>query len=212
MKSLLAPVFILLAACSTAATPAVAPLPAQEKPAPAPALSVAPLAGQRIPLVPVSYLIVESPVDSFLAADRTARLRWADTLIGDILVMRGPEVEWVLPPELRRVAQRAPATVTDPDRMGQSIMRSSSLDKVPDPLRGYLRGLTAMTNGRLVMIPAAIRFSADSATGGVRAEAVLVLADTRNGAVVWRSSPVGVATTAAAALEIAIAHILPDFD
>lgn len=212
MKTLIAPACLALVACATAATPAVAPLPAQEKPAPAPALSVAPLAGQRIPVIPVSYLVAEPPVDSFLAADRTARLRWADTLIGEVLAARGPEVSWVLPPELRQAARRAPATVTDPDRMGQAILRASKLEQVPDPLRSYLRSLTAMTNSRLVLVPAALRFSPDSVTGGVRAEAVLVLADSRNGAIAWRSSPVGNGPNAAAALEAAIAHILPDFD
>ena len=212
MKTLIAPACLALVACATAATPAASPLPAQEQPAPAPALAVAPLAGQRIPVIPVSYLIAEAPADSFLAADRTARLRWADTLIGDVLLARGPEVTWVLPPELRQVARRAPATVTDPDRMGQAILRASKLERVPDPLRSYLRSLTAMTNSRLVFVPAALRFSADSATGGVRAEAVLVLADSRNGAIAWRSTPIGVGPTAAAALEAAIAHILPDFE
>jgi hypothetical protein len=212
VKNSLLPTILLLSACATTAGPVVAPLPAQEDLAPAPALSVAPLAGQRIPVLPVSYLLAESPIDSFLVADRTARLRWADSLIGEVLQARGPEVEWVLPPALRQIARRAPATVTDPDRMGQSIMRAEKLETVPDPLRGYLRSLTAMANARLVFIPAAVRFSPDPATGGVRVEADLVLADSRNGVVVWRSTPVAVATTAAGALEAVISHILPDFD
>lgn len=212
MNILIAPACLLLVACATAATPAVAPLPAQEQPEPAPALSVAPLAGQRVPLIPVSFLVTEPEVEGLLVGERTARLRWADTLIGGVLQSRGPEVSWILPPELRAVARRAPSTLTDPDRMGQSILRASKLEQVPDPLRGYLRSLTAMTNSRLVLVPAALRFSADTATGGVRAEVVLVLADSRNGGIVWRSVPVGIAPTAAAALEAAIAHILPDFD
>ena len=31
---------------------------------------------------------------------------------------------WVLPPELRRIAGRAPSLNIDPDRMGQSVMGS----------------------------------------------------------------------------------------
>ncbi|HRP09242.1 MAG TPA: hypothetical protein PLL69_12225, partial [Gemmatimonadales bacterium] len=78
-------------------------------------------------------------------------------------------------------------------------------------LRSYVRALTAMTNSRLALIPAAIRFRPDS-TGAVQAEAALVLADSRNGAVVWRSHPVATGATPAAALRAVIRQILPDFD
>ena len=208
VKSLLRLPFpvLLLAACSTAAVP---PAAAQREAAPAPALAVAPLAGQRVPVLPITLVSAESPIDEQLPGDRLARLAWADSLLGDILLSRGPEVTWVLPPELRAAARRAPATVTDPDRMGQALMRASNLDLVPDPLRSYLRALTAMTDARFVLIPAAIRFEPDSA-GGVRAEAVLVLTDSRNGAVLWRSQPVGRAPGARAALRAALTHILPD--
>lgn len=184
-----------------------APLAAQR---PAPGLLVAPLAGQPIPVLPLTYLTAESPVDEFLPGARTAQLAWADSILGEALLSRGPEVDWVLPEALRAVARRAPATVTNPDRMGQAVMRASGIDRVPDPLRSYLRSLSAMTNSRTVMIPAAVRFSPDS-LGGVRAEASLVLVDTRNGSVLWRSNPVATRPTAAAALAATIAHILPDF-
>jgi hypothetical protein len=196
------PSFLLASALLVAA-----PLAAQKD---APALAVAPLAGQPIPVLPLSYLTASSPVDEQLPAGREAQLAWADSIIGAMLVGRGPEVDWVLPEALRAVARRAPATVTDPDRMGHAVMRASGLDRTPDPLRSYLRALSAMTNSRTVMIPAAVRFSSDS-TGGIRAETVLVVVDTRNGGVIWRSHPVATASTAAAALAATIAHILPDF-
>jgi hypothetical protein len=186
---------------------AAAPLAAQKD---APALAVAPLAGQPIPVLPLSYLSADTAVEELLPAGREAQLAWADSIIGEMLSRRGPEVEWVLPEALRAVARRAPATVTDPDRMGQAVMRSSQVDRTPDPLRSYLRALSAMTNSRTVMIPAAVRFTSDS-TGGVRAETMLVMVDTRNGGVLWRSRPVATAPTAAAALAATIAHILPDF-
>ena len=90
-------------------------------------------------------------------------------------------------------------------------MRAQGIDVVPDPLRAYLRSLTAMTNSRMVMIPAAVRFTVDSA-GGVRAETVLVLTDSRNGAVLWRSQPVATGATAREAFRDTIRHILPDFN
>jgi hypothetical protein len=128
-----------------------------------------------------------------------------------VLMERGPEVTWVLPAELRATARRAPATVTNPDRMGHALMRAQGIDVVPDPLRSYLRALTAMTNARMVMIPAAVRFTVDSA-GGIRAETVLVLTDSRNGAVLWRSQPTATAATPREAFRATITHILPDFN
>jgi hypothetical protein len=176
----------------------------------APALAVQPLAGQKVPVLPVTFLTADAPIDEQLPGGRAAQLAWADSILGEALQMRGPEVEWLLPPELRRVARRAPATVTDPDRMGQAMMRSERIERVPDPLRSYLRGLSAMTNSRMVMIPAAVRLAPDS-TGGVRAEVAFVLADTRNGGVAWRSTPSATGSTPARALEAVIARILPDF-
>lgn len=187
-----------------------APHAEPSRPAPSPALLVTPLAGQRIPVLPLTFLVAEAPADEFLPPDRVARLAWADSLIGTMLLEHGPEVEWVLPPELRRIAARAPNMVTDPDRMGQAIMRSPGLEIVPDPLRSYLRALAAMSNARVVMIPAALRFMPDS--GGIRAELVMVMADTRNGRVIWRSHPSVVGDSPTAALRASIAHVLPDLD
>jgi hypothetical protein len=184
-------------------------LSAQDKPAPA--LSVAPLAGQMIPLLPITYITSDTPLAALLPSGNAAQMAWADSVVGAAFQMRGPEVSWILAPELRRVARRAPGMVTDPDRMGHALMRASNMDRVPDPLRSYLRSLSAMTESRMVMIPAAVRFSADS-TGGVRAELVLVLADTRNGSVRWRSNPSAVAATPAAALEATVAYVLPDIN
>jgi hypothetical protein len=47
---------------------------------------------------------------------------------------------------------------------------------------------------------------------GIRAEVVLVLADARSGALLWRSTPFAIAATPAAALAAAVARILPDFN
>lgn len=190
----------LLAACATAQ---------QSKPAPAPALLLSPLAGQPIPVLPATYLVADPEVEALLAPDLRGRLAWADSLIGDALQGRGPEVSWVLPEELRRVARRAPGTVSDPDRMGQAILRADQFKRIPDPLFSQLRSLAAMTNARQVMVPAAIRFQ--RVEGGVRAEVVLVLADARSGALLWRSTPVAIAATPRAALSAAVAKILPDF-
>lgn len=182
--------------------------PAKEpKPLPAPGLLLAPMAGQPIAVLPVTYLVSDSGVAG-MPATRAEQLAWADSILADGLQTHGPEANWVWPAELRRIARRAPGMVADPDRMGQSVMRYSNLKQVPDPFLSNIRALVAMTNGRVVMIPAALRFTRSDA--GVTVHVTLVLADARSGQIPWRSDPIATAPTAGAALAATIARILPD--
>jgi len=181
--------------------------PKPPKPLPAPALLLAPISGQPIPVLPVTYIVADSNVPG-LPSTRVAQLAWADSVLAEALQAHGPEATWVFPAELRRVAKRGAGMVADPDRMTQAVMRYGNMTKVPDPLLSNLRGLIAMTNSRMVMIPAMWRFS--STPAGVTVEATLVLVDGRSGSVPWRSNPVATAATAGAALAATIAKILPD--
>ena len=63
--------------------------------------------------------------------DRRATLTWADSVIGEAFVSRSPEVKWVLPPALRKVARRSPGIVGDPDQMGQAMLRAPKLRTCP---------------------------------------------------------------------------------
>ncbi|MEO5800363.1 MAG: hypothetical protein ABIZ70_06205 [Gemmatimonadales bacterium] len=195
-------------ALSSGACAATAQQAKPAKVAPAPSLMLAPLAGQAIPVLPITFLLSDSATPPGLPAGNAARLAWADSIVASTLQMRGPEVSWVLPAELRKVAKRAPGLVTDPDRMGQAMLRNDGFTKTPDPLRSYLRALSAMTDARDVLVPAAVRFV--PAATGAKVEVTLVLVDSRNGQVLFRSHPVGSGATAADALTAAIAHILPD--
>ena len=170
------------------------------------------LAGQQVAVVPLT-LIATDPVfqsDTLFDAyrDRRLALSWVDSLIGEALVGRAPEVKWVLPPQLRKIARRAPGMVEDPDHMGQALLRSPKLKDVPDPLRASLRNLMAVVGGRVVMVPAALGFSPDSG-GCVRAELSLVAADTRSGKILWRSLALGRGSTPGAALTAALDAVLP---
>ena len=170
------------------------------------------LAGQEVAVRPLT-LVATDPAfqaDSLFAPyrDRRTTLTWADSVIGEAFVGRAPEVRWVLPPELRKVARRAPGIVNDPDQMGQALLRSPKMKTVPDPLRGSLRNLMAVVGGRVVMVPAALGFMPDSSRR-VRAELSLVAADTRTGKVVWRSLALGSGPTPDAALAAALNAVLP---
>jgi hypothetical protein len=186
------------------------PLAAQN--VPAPPVPTEGLAGQKVALVPLT-LVATDPAfqsDTLFDAyrDRRATLTWADSLIGDAFAGRAPEVKWVLPPELRKIARRAPGIVGDPDQMGQALLRAPKIKDVPDPLRASLRNLMAVVGGRVVMVPAALGFTPDTA-GRVRAELSLVAADTRSGKVLWRSLALGLGPTPAAALAAALDGVLP---
>ncbi len=186
------------------------PLAAQQAP-PLP-VPIQGLAGQQVAVVPLTLMATDPALQSDTLfddyRDRRVALSWADSLIGDAFVGRAPEVKWVLPPALRKIARRAPGIVGDPDQMGQALMRAPKLRDVPDPLRASLRNLMAVVGGRVVMVPAALGFTADS-TGQIRAALTLVAADTRSGKVVWRSLALGVGATPAAALAAALDSVLP---
>ena len=189
---------------------AAVPLAAQR--APALPVPVEGLAGQQVALVPLTLVATDPAAlpDSVFAPlhDRRATLTWADSLIGEAFVGQAPEVNWVLPPALRKIARRSPGIVDDPDQMGQAMLRATRLREVPDPLRSSLRKLMAVVGGRIVMVPAALSFSSDT-TGAVRAELSLVAADSRSGKVLWRSGALGIGRTPGLALGAALNGVLP---
>jgi hypothetical protein len=170
------------------------------------------MAGQEVAVLPVTYVLADPAIEAdstFLPwAELGPSLYRADSLLAEALARRAPEVNWVLPPALRRLYRRAPGMLTDPDRMGQSVLRSESMDQVPGQLNASLRKLTAMTDGRLVLVPAAVAFGADS-TGQLRAALSMVLVDARRGTVVWRSRATGVGASPDAAFKQATATLFP---
>ncbi|MGH7581193.1 MAG: hypothetical protein ACREM9_13520 [Gemmatimonadales bacterium] len=214
MKPIPAIILALLSISCSAGAQQPAPPPAPAAPA-APQVLPVPteaLVGQSVALMPIT-LIAPDPAlqaDTIYAAyrDRRTALLWADSLIGDAFTGRAPEVHWVLPAELRKVARRSPGIVGDPDQMGQAALRSPKLRDIPDPLRSSLRNLMAVVGGRAVMVPASIGFGRQ-ADGRIRADLTLVVADTRSGKVLWRSIANGSGNNPREALDAALVAVLP---
>jgi hypothetical protein len=175
-------------------------------------LSTQPLAGQTIAVLPLTLLVTDPSVESDSAyahyRDRRAALLRADSLVGEGILTRAPEVTWVLPPQLRKVARRSAGFVEDPDQMGQAILRAPKMSKVPDPLRSSLRGLVALVGGRFALVPASLGFGPEP-NGQIRADLTLVLADSRSGKVLWRSLAYGRGSSPDQALNAAVAAVLP---
>jgi hypothetical protein len=188
------------------------PATAQQKPqkpkVPAVPLATSGLAGQGVAVLPLTMLVSDTRVPGTSGAKaRTALLSWADSLLGDALTERAPEVTWVLPPELRKNARRSAGLLPAPDRMGQSIMRVSQLKEVPDPLRTYLRQLLALSGGaRYALIPAALYLNPEG-EDSLKLQLSAVLADGRLGRVVWRTLAVGTGETAEQAFRAALATL-----
>jgi hypothetical protein len=187
----------------------IAPPPPGQPAAPVPTEA---LVGQNVAVMPITLVAADPALqsDTIYAPyrDRRPTLLWADSLIGEAFTGRAPEVRWVLPPELRKVARRSPGIVSDPDQMGQAMLRSPKLRDLPDPLRSSLRNLMAVVGGRVVMVPASLGFGRQ-ADGRLRADLSLVLADTRSGKVLWRSQAAGSGTDPREALDAALSAVLP---
>lgn len=174
-------------------------------------LDVTPLAGQQVAILPATYVLADPVVESDSAyapwLDRAAALRLADSVfVGEILA-RGPEVTWIVPNDLRKMYRRAPGMLTDPDRMGQAMLRNEKMEQVPDQLNASLRRLTAMGGGRMALVPAAIAFA--PAPDGIQCTIALALVDARRGTVLWRSRAVGLGVSPVLALRAAAATIFP---
>jgi hypothetical protein len=212
VKPTLAVVFALLSfSCAAGAqqpAPNVPPPSAQG----GPTVPTEALAGQNVAVMPITLVATDPALQSDTIytpyRDRRTTLLWADSLIGEAFTGRAPEVQWVLPPELRKIARRSPGIVSDPDQMGQAMLRSPKLKELPDPLRSSLRNLVAVVGGRVVMVPASLGFGRQ-ADGRLRADLSLVLADTRNGKIVWRAQAAGSGADPREALDAALAAVLP---
>jgi hypothetical protein len=212
----LRPVLLLLSFClvSFAAcagkSAETTPQPQQKKPeVPARPLNTLTLAGQKVVVLPLTLLLIEDSVPgAALLADRTRGLPWADSLIGAVFTTHAPEVDWVLPPALRKIAKRAPGITVDPDHMGQGIMRAQKADVVPDPLRSSLRTMAGIAGAFEAVIPAAASLLYGPGDT-VHAELAMVLADVRTGQVLWRTLATGAGNTPTRAFRAALQTVLP---
>lgn len=171
--------FTGLAACggkqpSDDVAPVTAPLP------------TAGIAGREVSVYPLTLVVAEESLGwSEGLLPRREALDHADSLIASFLTERAPEVTWILPPQLRRAASRAPGMLANPDQIGTALFRHP-MEVVPDPLRSQLRTLTGVAGGRHALIPASLVFRSDSAGIG-RAELTLAIVDVRTARVQWRT-------------------------
>ncbi len=184
--------------------------PAETGPAPTAPLPVAGLAGLKVVVYPLTLVAADDQLGWTAAlSPRRAALTHADSLLGETLTGRAPEVQWVLPPALRRAARRAGPVAVDPDQMGTSLLRGPKLGKLPDPLWRQMRSLTALAGERFALVPASLIFVPAKEGSGGRAELTLVLADVRSGAIEWRTVANAVGADPWEALQGALKALTP---
>ncbi len=165
--------------------------------------------GQQVGIYPLTLLTGDATLGwSESLRPRRAALDRADSLIVAALTERSPEIQWIEPDALRRAARRAPGMLTDPDRMATAILRSPSLNKLPDPLFSQMRNLSGVAGGRLALVPASLVFAPDEQGVG-KAVLTLVLVDIRTGRVRWRNQAEGTGDEPWSALWAALKTLAP---
>jgi len=184
-------------------------------PVPTAPLPTAGLAGQKVALTPLALVAAEDSLHwDAVIADRRPTLDKCDSIISTLFAARSPEVTWVPPAELRRVARRAAGIAADPDQLGTPFLRAEQLVDVPDPLRYQLRTLMGLVGGRYVLVPAGLVFRKPPAGPSAHppvavAELSVVLIDTRVGRVGWRTVARGEGDDPWVALTRAVKSLTP---
>jgi len=167
-------------------------------PEPTAPLPTAGIAAQQVGVLPLTLVAAEDSLHwEAILGERRAALAKSDSIIGTLLKARAPEVTWVLPDELRRVARRAPGIAPAPDQMGTAMLfhpTRQQPEMVPDPLRNELRTLAALAGGgRYALGPADGRSESQRPTARppdrptATAELTMVLVDVRTGRVGFRT-------------------------
>lgn len=173
------------------------------------AMNVLSIAGQVVGVLPSTLVVArDSLAGKAPFTDRKSSTHWVDSMLGEGMMMRAPEVNWKLPAQMRSLAQRAPGIAADPDYMGQAVLRDPQITKVPDPMISNLRTLMAIAGGRFVFVPAALSFQHDS-TGAVEARANFVGVDTRMGDVIFHSYIIASGATPTEAFDAVLAVLFP---
>ena len=131
------------------------------------------LRGRRVMLFPVQS-------GRGLAGGLDPELELAFALTG-----RGSQVLWILPAEMRSALARSPGLQMEVDALPVGIFLQAEVERVGDPLFGYLRRMGALTGADLALIPVEVRYRAAADTIPGATEIAAALLNVRNGRVYW---------------------------
>ena len=105
----------------------------------------------------------------------------ADAELAFALQSQLGEVDWILPPALRRALDASPALDVPLDALPVGVFLRAEVERIGDPLFGAMIRLGALTGAGVALLPVTVRYRPTDET----AEVVAVLLDVRSGYVAW---------------------------
>lgn len=208
----------ILATLAVAAVLALGCAPRQQPgvpagtPATAPADILPGLAELPVLVAPVQRASVTPGLGWTLPGGEAGTRRMADSVLADVLVMRGAGRNWQFADAVRRAARRNPTYAADPDALAIGALgRLKPGDTLPEPLASQLRGLVALSDARHVLLPLELRAEPPEGEGSGTGRATLLVAavDARLSQLLWLGPVSGAPAPGftPAAVESAAAHL-----
>jgi hypothetical protein len=113
-----------------------------------------------------------------VAGDASAELVYA-------LRARGQGVRWIMPDTLRAALARNPTLDVPLDALPVGVFLRAQVNRLGDPMFGYLRRLNALTGASVALIPVEVRYRPATAERPGAVELVAALVDAESGRVGW---------------------------
>ncbi len=129
------------------------------------------LRGQTVMVLPVQS-------EAGVGGDADAELAFA---IGAV----DSEVTWVFPPRLEAALERSPGLDARTTGLPVAIFLRTEVQRVGDPLYGYLRRLAAVVNADVALIPVLVAPGPPDENGQAALEASVAMISVRSGRVLW---------------------------
>lgn len=147
-----------------------------------PGTAPAPTAGSSRGRIPdlLGATVMVMPVQSLrgVTGDATAELV-------DALRARGQGVHWLMPDTLRIALQRSPSLDVPLEQLPVGVFLRAQVNRLGDPMFGYLRRLNALTGARVALIPVEVRRGQAAADRRGADEYAAALVDAESGRVFW---------------------------
>lgn len=165
----------LFAACGGRARQTAAPPEPTTRPAP-------PLVGYKVMLFPTQ----RGPVPVADAQKQHFPLDAAklDAEIAFWLPELARSVNWVMPSTIQRAIDRSPTLGVDMKNLSITSFQRAQVRRIGDPLFGELRGLAAVLDTRIAVIPVAAELIGQT-RADARAQIATAVIDTFDGTVLW---------------------------
>lgn len=131
------------------------------------------LRGRRVILLPVQLVVG-------VAGDPDAELAFTLADVGD-------DVDWVREDEIQDAMRRSPTVQTRTRGLPVGVFLQAEVDRIGDPLYGYLRRMEALVEADAILLPVAATYEPNQAIpgSGPRVRLTAALVEPRTGRVIW---------------------------